>query len=90
MDILSLVGLNLADIRHQADPYAVSNIALPLNQTDSERPSESTQELLIRVREGLTSQIMKHGGKAGGYEVPLKAWTEGPCEWQSNWSCQSN
>lgn len=71
----------------------MSNISRPLDQADNARPKESTQELIIRVREGLTKRIYKLGatakddetiveGKASGRKepVPMKAWTEGPCE----------
>jgi hypothetical protein len=73
-------------------PFTVCNISRPLTQADNERPYESTQELLIRVREGMTKQLFKVGsgvrdeqGVAEGWignereGVPIKAWTEGPC-----------
>lgn len=74
-------------------PFTVSNIPHPLTQTDNERPFESTQELIIRVREGLTKKIFEHAQRHGkddetriegreghlGQDVPIYACTEGPC-----------
>lgn len=71
---------------------AVSNISRPLEQGDNKRPFESQQELLIRVRGGLTKHLLQTAmssqddetavdGKGFPREpVPIKAWTEGPCE----------
>lgn len=77
----------------------MSNISRPLDQANNARPKESTQELIVRVREGLTKEIFKLGagarddetvveGKASGRHepVPIKAWTEGPCEFASGLS----
>jgi hypothetical protein len=60
---------------------------------DMHRPREATQELLIRVREGMTKKVYEVGMQAKDMEtnigdkaeypkepVPIKAWTEGPCE----------
>jgi hypothetical protein len=58
------------------------------------RPREATQELLIRVREGMTKKVYELGMQAKDDEtsigdkaqqypkqpVPIKAWTEGPCK----------
>jgi hypothetical protein len=68
----------------------VSNISRPLEQANNRRPAEATQELIIRVREGLTRKIFEHAsghreegnedaGSVWGTDVPIKAWTEGPC-----------
>lgn len=68
----------------------VSNISRPLEQADNRRPAEAPQEFLIRVREGLTRKIFEHAsghseegnedaGPIWGTDVPIKAWTEGPC-----------
>ena len=71
---------------------AVSNISRSLEQGDNKRPFESQQELLIRVRGGLTKHLLQTAmssqddetavdGKGFPREpVPIKAWTEGPCE----------
>lgn len=73
-------------------PFTISNISRPLTQMDNHRPKESTQELLIRVREGMTKKVFEHGMggkdeemKMEGKEinkprapVPIKAWSEGP------------
>lgn len=68
---------------------AVSNISRPLTQTDNKRPFEAGQELIIRVREGLTKRIYDHATSSRDSEttlspedlaapLPLKAWSEGP------------
>lgn len=77
----------------------VSNISRPLDQIDMHRPREATQELLIRVREGMTKKVWEVGMQAKDEEasagakpqqfpkepIPIKAWTEGPCE-HSSWT----
>ena len=57
---------------------------------DDKRPDEAKQELLIRVREGLTKHLFEKATSAGDDEtavdgkgfprepVPIRAWTEGP------------
>lgn len=42
----------------------VSNISRPLTQTDNKRPFQANQELIIRVREGLTKKIFKVASEA--------------------------
>ena len=77
-------------------PFTVCNISRPLDQGNNDRNSESTQELLIRVRGGATRQLFKKAMGGGGDEemstgiakgskgrrepVPIEAWSEGPCE----------
>jgi hypothetical protein len=75
-------------------PFTVCNISRPLDQGNNDRNSESTQELLIRVRGGATRQLFKkamggdeemsagiHKGSKGKRQpVPIDAWSEGPCE----------
>ncbi|KAL7411891.1 hypothetical protein BDY24DRAFT_342513, partial [Mrakia frigida] len=72
-------------------PFTVSNISRPLEQGNNNRPFESQQELLIRVRGGLTKHLFETAsgshddetavdGKGFPREpVPIRAWTEGPC-----------
>jgi len=78
-------------------PFTVCNISRPLDQGNNDRPFESTQELLIRVRGGATRQLYKKAISGGGGDeestsgltkgkrqpVPIEAWSEGPCEFFS-------
>jgi hypothetical protein len=75
-------------------PFTVCNISRPLDQGNNDRNSESTQELLIRVRGGATRQLFKKamggdeemlagtikGSKGIRAPVPIDAWSEGPCK----------
>jgi hypothetical protein len=75
-------------------PFTVCNISRPLDQGNNDRNSESTQELLIRVRGGATRQLFKKamggdeemsaetikGSKGKRQPVPIDAWSEGPCK----------
>jgi len=77
-------------------PFTVCNISRPLDQGNNDRNSESTQELLIRVRGGATRQLFKKAMGGEGDEessagmslgpigkrqpVPIETWSEGPCK----------
>lgn len=73
-------------------PFTICNISRSLTQADNRQPSESTQELLIRVRGGATRRLFEKagGGKdeegAGSREtrlrepIPIDVWSEGPCK----------
>jgi ferric-chelate reductase len=71
----------------------VSTASRSLTQADNQRPRLAEQELIIRVREGMTRRIFDLGNstakdvkEASGQatypkaSVPIRAWTEGPCE----------
>lgn len=74
-----------------AESNVVSSISRPLTQLDSKRPAEAQQELLIRVRNGVTKKLYdlamsastdeeaQKGLKWPRAKLPL-CWTEGPCE----------
>ncbi len=55
-------------------PFTVCNISRPLTQADNERPYESTQELLIRVREGMTKQLFKVGSGVRDEQGVAEGW----------------
>ena len=71
----------------------VSTASRSLTQADNHRPRLAEQELIIRVREGMTRRIFDLGNSTAKdveetpapatypkASVPIRAWTEGPCE----------
>lgn len=87
--------LHCPNVSPGGHPFTCASIPHPLTQTDNKRPFESTQEFIIRVRNGLTRHLYDTATSSRDTEstivdghlegVPIRAWTEGPYGHTTYW-----